>query len=476
MKRQLFTISASFLLTLFVATTANASLQDELNNLFGSMVNSTAPSSHLGQRRGMISAGSIRMRNKMMNINPITIVPPNIDAGCGGIDVFAGSFSFISADQFVQLLRSIASNASGYAFQLALNALCPSCMNEMSKLQEAIAKINSQSLNSCEAAKSLVNSLGVSPKAQSEGLGPALAWVNTKVGAAADTYAGLFPDTGAAPAEITSGSASALAEADAQGVTGNVVWKALNTQNVVGWSAFGDTSLMEALMSLTGTVIVTLPPAGSTGEQARVEEKEGILDVRSLVEGSQQTQIKMWQCDESVDCRWPSIVDANIEGMETKVRNILLGDGTNPGLIDKFRRIGNVDEPTNAERSFMEYAPASVVAMIRNLAVLDEGTAREFVRSTSKQIALELISGMVDELMKAMKVAVSNTKHELSGQMMERIARVRADVTTEQGKLARETTDTYRLTSYYKDMRTIASMKRERVVQVENQTPMLGVR
>jgi conjugative transfer pilus assembly protein TraH len=43
-----------------------------------------------------------------MNESLWHFVPPSFDAGCGGIDLFAGSFSFISAEQFQNLLRAIA--------------------------------------------------------------------------------------------------------------------------------------------------------------------------------------------------------------------------------------------------------------------------------------------------------------------------------------------------------------------------------
>ena len=88
--------------------------------MFGTMTNFTAPTAHLGQRRGMITGGSLVARNGIANTNLVSFVPPSFSAGCGGIDLFAGSFSFINFNQFVQLLRNVAGNASGYAFQLAI--------------------------------------------------------------------------------------------------------------------------------------------------------------------------------------------------------------------------------------------------------------------------------------------------------------------------------------------------------------------
>ena len=116
-----------FLLLLLVQSgvPAYADLQQEMDGMFGTMTNVTAPTAHLGQRRGVITGGSLVARNGITNTNLVSFVPPSFSAGCGGIDLFAGSFSFINFNQFVQLLRNVAGNASGYAFQLAVGAMCP---------------------------------------------------------------------------------------------------------------------------------------------------------------------------------------------------------------------------------------------------------------------------------------------------------------------------------------------------------------
>jgi len=109
-----------FLLLIELSIPAYADLQQEMDGMFGTMTNVTAPTAHLGQRRGVITGGSLVARNGISNTNLVSFVPPSFSAGCGGIDLFAGSFSFINFNQFVQLLRNVAANASGYAFQLAV--------------------------------------------------------------------------------------------------------------------------------------------------------------------------------------------------------------------------------------------------------------------------------------------------------------------------------------------------------------------
>lgn len=125
--------------------------------MFGEMSNITNPGVFETQRRGVISGGSIYVRNPMMTTSLVNLQMPSWKAGCGGIDLFGGSFSFINADQFVQLLRTVAANAKGYAFQVALDIACPQCMTWINNLQAKIQELNNLSANSCQLANGIVN-------------------------------------------------------------------------------------------------------------------------------------------------------------------------------------------------------------------------------------------------------------------------------------------------------------------------------
>ena len=101
---------------------ANATMQEKMNKLFGDMSNTTSPGQFNTQRRGVLSGGSMMVRSPVVDTTLINISLPHASGGCGGMDMFAGSVSFINADQFIALLRAIAANAKGYAFQIAMNA------------------------------------------------------------------------------------------------------------------------------------------------------------------------------------------------------------------------------------------------------------------------------------------------------------------------------------------------------------------
>src|SRR6266542_6854937 len=123
-KRGLTTYVACALWTLSPAVNANG-LQAEMNRLFDEMSNATPPGVYESQRRGVMAGGRFTTKTRLFDENLVSLVLPSWKAGCGGVDLFGGSFSFINTDQIVQLLRTIGANAKGYAFQLAFDNVFP---------------------------------------------------------------------------------------------------------------------------------------------------------------------------------------------------------------------------------------------------------------------------------------------------------------------------------------------------------------
>ncbi|MFV3537544.1 conjugal transfer protein TraH, partial [Mycobacterium tuberculosis] len=92
-------------------------------NKSGAAANVTGPTAFQGQSAGYYSGGSLWSRFPQKSINPVSVALPSARGGCGGIDLFAGSFSFINADEIVAMLKATANNAIGFAFQLAIDSI-----------------------------------------------------------------------------------------------------------------------------------------------------------------------------------------------------------------------------------------------------------------------------------------------------------------------------------------------------------------
>jgi conjugative transfer pilus assembly protein TraH len=155
---------------------------EDFYNSVSTYNNVTGPSAYEGQTMNIYTGGSLFMRTPSRNYQLLSAAAPSLRGGCGGIDAFAGSFSFINVDQFVAMLRNIGQNALGLFFMTALQSMAPDIMESIKYLNKIAQDINAMGINSCEAAKGLVAASGVEKWMEANK-------VNTGLGAAA---AGLY--------------------------------------------------------------------------------------------------------------------------------------------------------------------------------------------------------------------------------------------------------------------------------------------
>jgi conjugative transfer pilus assembly protein TraH len=153
---------AFFVTILTSATVPAAQVGANLENFFnemGAQANVTSGGSFQGQTRNLMTGGSLYMRVPQQSYNLASIQAPALKAGCGGIDLFAGSFSYINKEQFVAMMRNIGNNAVGYAFNLAIDAIDPMIGNVLKDMRKTLENVNNMNINSCETGQALVNGI-----------------------------------------------------------------------------------------------------------------------------------------------------------------------------------------------------------------------------------------------------------------------------------------------------------------------------
>ena len=96
-----------------------------------------------GQTMNYYTGGSAFVRIPKNTYNLASLTPPSVSAGCGGINLFGGSFSFINAQELTQLLRAIAQNALGLLFQLGLNAISQPLSSLLTTWSAKLQEMNS---------------------------------------------------------------------------------------------------------------------------------------------------------------------------------------------------------------------------------------------------------------------------------------------------------------------------------------------
>lgn len=229
---------------------AAADVNGDMNQFFnklGFASNTSQPQVWQGQAAGYASGGSLYARTQVKTIQLVSMTLPDINAGCGGIDAYLGSFSFINSEQLQRFGKQIMSNAAGYFFDLALQTTVPEIKTAKDFLQKMASDINSMNLSSCQAAQGIVG-----------GLFPATRW-RSKRSARTSPVRATFLRTGRLPVRaVRWGQMDKVqdkaSDKDKERVMKNIniMWDALSKNRLFD----GNKELKEFVMTLTGTLIL----------------------------------------------------------------------------------------------------------------------------------------------------------------------------------------------------------------------------
>lgn len=258
--------------------------------LDGMFANVTAPNVIDSQLRGGLAGGGVYVRSPISSIQLFAVDPPRITAGCGGIDLYLGSFSFITADRLVQFLRNVAQNAAPLAFQMALESVNPVLSGMLKKFQSMAQQANDLNKNSCQLAHGLIDG--------KTNLSEVTSGLMKTIGDTVSTVKGLFSDfaeskeaTATDPskniktAEVLTTTVGGVAK-KAVNAMGNITWNAiiLREQDGFSFSGLADDSqrAKEIIMSMIGTNVRS---SGATNaDEPKVQSFDSRLRIIDFVE------------------------------------------------------------------------------------------------------------------------------------------------------------------------------------------------
>jgi conjugative transfer pilus assembly protein TraH len=279
--------------------------------------------------------GGIVVRSPVKNTQFMGVHKPSIQAGCGGIDIYKGGFSFINGDQLVETLQAISSNAAGFAFMLGLESVSPSVNNTIRQLQSWSNMINGIGINSCEASARLVGSVW-----------PANEMASQHICRTAGTSNPLFSDylegrhkcsTANGRQQVTNKVGQELPlEGDY-----NIAWEALKIQPF--FKGPGNKELAEMYMSLVGTIVFKEENTPRTFP-SKAEDSEFL---NHLLEGG---KIKKYACkdvkcldieeveqDISLSDSWFAKIRQNLLTMQEKIIYDIELEPSEKGLLQTSR-------------------------------------------------------------------------------------------------------------------------------------------
>ncbi|HAT1515136.1 TPA: F-type conjugal transfer protein TraH [Morganella morganii] len=286
-KQVLSLLLAGFLFSGAAAADVNGDMNKFFNKL-GFDSNVTGAAAWQGQAAGYATGGNIFLRNQVKQLQVVSFTPPSLNAGCGGIDAYLGSFSYLNSEQLTQFVQQLMTNAAGYLFDLALQTTVPELKQAKDFLQKMASDINSSNISSCQAAQGIIGGLWPTNSVQSQKICQDIAGETN-----------MFADWAASRQGCTVGGKmdSAFDKSpdnmkDQVMRNKNLMWEVLKKNNMLD----GNDELKELVMNLTGTIIF----GPTNGDVRFIPVKANRQDViKALMYGG---QIEISGCVSTVDC------------------------------------------------------------------------------------------------------------------------------------------------------------------------------
>ncbi len=392
-------------LALCLPLTAHAQVENQMNAFWdeiGVAANVTGPGAYEGQRAGYYTFGNVYVRAPQETLQPLSVQLPGYRAGCGGIDLYAGGFSYVNSEQLVAMMKAVANNAASFAFQVALETISPVIAEKVGELQKLAQDINNFSINSCDAAQTAV--AAVWPESDQ---------ASRVICEASAARRGLYPDWVAAKhgcgseGERTSILAGASDTEKAQApVNVNIAWAALG--NIPDLAA--DREYRELLMTLAGTAILTAG-ANDDAEQSYTYLSAKMLDAATLKVFLDGGAIELYRCDEVDLCLNPTSVT------ETIAADAALRPRVQAMLAEIIARV-RARQPLEARhQAFLNMTTLPVYKLINVHTAYEGPFADQTIAAYADLIAVDILFTLVDRfaarLMEAGDTATSGSKSEL---------------------------------------------------------------
>lgn len=441
-------VSTGILLVSLVSTSTFAGLRGELDTLFNGMTTTTSTSPQVGGSisRGVFAAdgGTYKERTPIVSADYLSYSMPSFEAGCGGIDLHGGSISFVSTDDIVNAMRAVAGNAKGYAFQLALDAVCSSCASTMESFLKQVQDLNQHFSNSCEAARLIVDKAGGEIAAE-------------KLAELFRSNKGDSQDTAEASSEDSKKELSDEERVKLQ-IAGNIVWQQMMRQNLSNWFASGgdDPELLFTLMSLSGTYILHHPDEDS-GESPTTTLPPIRNIMTAMIEGG---TVSIYECAEGASAIGDEGACLNINdpmelnlagsGIAERISNALLGDGESTGVIYKYRTNSGV--LTDGEMAVLVSLPSGAGTVVRNLSILSPDMARVFVRDSAAALALQAVMETAEDMLGAISSAVAQTQSPHAAEVNKVLDSARENLRSEYRSLRDQYGTTTELIARYNEL------------------------
>ncbi|MDE8652862.1 conjugal transfer protein TraH [Novosphingobium sp. H3SJ31-1] len=406
---------------LAVTSTANADVASEMNNFFsdaGGAANVTGPSAFQGQSAGYYSLGNIWTRFPQKSVQPFNLQLPSARAGCGGIDLFSGSFSFINASEIIAMLKATANNALGFAFKLAIDSVSPEIGKVMDEFSQKAQLLNQMNISSCETAQALVG-----------GIWPQMETTRATICEAVGNSQGVFSDWAAARQGCNNGNrrdSTIAGNTDASmkdqlvGEPHNYTWEALRKSAKFG--AF-DQNFSEYIMTLVGTVVTTPSTDPTVGGKVVMYGPAEDAVVTALLDGTADAPpVRILRCNDEncYDIGEQTLSVPASAALRPRIETMI------QSMSDKIRS----DTPLNAaEKQLLNLATVPIYKILAVHAFAHYSLTQGEIQSLAEIVAVDLLAAMIENMLDRVeqaKVHYQTFDQETATQWRQQITATRA--------------------------------------------------
>lgn len=385
--------------------TAAADVNGDMNKFFDKLgfdSNVSSAAAWQGQAAGYATGGNIFLRNQVKQLQVVSFTPPSLNAGCGGIDAYLGSFSYLNSEQLTQFVQQLMTNAAGYLFDLALQTTVPELKQAKDFLQNLASNINSSNISSCQAAQGIIGGLWPTNTVQSQKICQDIAGETN-----------MFADWAASRQGCTVGGQmnNAFSRApdnmkDQVMRNKNLMWEVLRKNNMLS----GNDELKELVMNLTGTIIF----GKSDGDIQFIIPKADRQDlIKALMYGG---KIEVIGCVSAVDCletRIKTITVSESNGLNQMVKKNI------QGIQDKLQS----DSPlSDREKGFIQSTSIPILRYLVDPMQLNINTP--ILPALSDYIAYDILFQYLRELVDQAKMQMNgrNFPEDAMKQLRENIS------------------------------------------------------
>ncbi len=372
---------------------AFADVNGDLNSFFNNMgyaSNVTGAHAYQDQVAGYYSGGSMFVRAPSRNLQLAQISLPTMKAGCGGIDIFTGGFSFVSSDQLIGFAKNIMTNAAPYAFNLAMETYAPQIHSIYTEAQYWAQQFNQNNLSSCQAAQSLVGGMWPQHTAAQRQICQDLGLQNHKFSdwAAARQGCG-FAGQGDSTLDDLKNTPEGKKEISRNV---NIVWQSIMQNGFLQ----NDTTLAQFFMTLSGTVV--FDQDGNPNTYPSLIGDGSVLN--ALMNGGQAT---VYVCSDTKDC-----LNISTDGI-TIDPNSALTYRINQMLLDIASRYAQ-DQPMSPEEiGFVNSISIPVVKFIQ--VSLESGNQID-TNQYAQIVAQDLLSQYLQGIINLVQESLSNSQFD----------------------------------------------------------------